>query len=86
MRKVAICAAVLVVGAVVLAQSDQATFRSNNIWLSEKGFDQLEGFENALILNTTPRLILAKKRGETMLCPMPAAPGGEWPPCWAAAD
>lgn len=86
MRKVVIGAAVLVAGATVLAQSDQTNFKTNNIWLSEQNFAELEGFENALILNTTPRMILVKKQGETMLCPMPATPDGQWLPCWAASD
>ncbi len=86
MRKVVIGAAIILVGAAVWAQSDQTRLKTNNIWLSERGFDQLEGFENALILNTTPRMIMAKKQGQTMLCPMPATPGGHWPPCWAASD
>ncbi len=86
MRKVVIGAAVVLAGATVLAQSDQANFKKNQIWRSETSFDELEGFENALILNTTSRMILAKKQGKTMLCPMPTAPSGQWPPCWAATD
>ena len=86
MRKVVIGAAIIVAGAAVLAQSDQTKFQSNDIWLSGSNFSELEGFKNARILNTTPRMILAKKQGQLMLCPMPTTPGGAWPPCWGVSD
>ena len=86
MRKVMMIAAVMVAGAGALAQSGQFTFQKNKIWLSETGFDELKGYKNAIILNTQPRMILAKKQGEAMLCPMPSSPGAPWPHCWAAAD
>ena len=86
MRKVIAVAAVLVAGAAVLAQSDQLNFQRNNVWLSDRNFGELEGFKNAVILNTSPRMILAKKEGGMMLCPMPTTPGGAWAPCWGVSD
>ena len=86
MRRIVLIAAALVAGAVVLAQSDQYTPQRNNIWLGDTGFDDLKGYKNAIILDTNPQMILAKKQGEARLCPMPANPGGAWPPCWVAAD
>ena len=86
MRKVVLGAAVLVAGAVVLAQGDQNRFEVNKIWLSDTTFGELEGFNDLVILNTNPRMILARKQGETMICQMPSQAGGPWPPCWTARD
>ena len=79
-------AAVLVAGAAMLAQSDQLNFRKNKIWLSDANFGELKGFDDVVLLNTRPRMILAKRQGETMICQMPSRAGEAWPPCWGVSD
>ena len=86
MRKVTVIAAVLIAGAAVLAQSDQLNFRKNKFWLSNTNFGELQGFDDVVLLNTRPRMILAKRQGETMICQMPSKANEPWPPCWGVSD
>lgn len=86
MRKVTLIAALLIAGAAVLAQSDQLNFRKNKFWLSDSNFGELTDFEDVVLLNTRPRMILAKRQGETMICQMPSKAGEPWPPCWGVND